>query len=374
MTNGDFTFVDDAAGLERSLEALAGAPVLAMDTEFLRERTYYAAPALVQLSDGVATFLFDPVALDLRPLTDVLNRREGDLVFHAPSQDLEILHRRWALRPARIFDTQIASMLLGFANQVSLNQLLEEFLGVRLEKKETVSDWMARPLSPGQLAYARDDVAYLPALHAVLAAKLREEEKSEFLAEECRFENFVKDPLEALIEKHVRDEDSPYQRALLRAFLGWREELAARKDLPRGWLLKDEKLFKAARNNDSGNWVNQGILSPREYQKYGDKLKSLQKHCASEHAPEPSERIRPAVRKRIEKLGKNLKEIVRLAGEERRICASLLCNQRTLLQLASETVLHRRVPALEGWRGVLLNPRISALFEAWLRNGNTPAA
>ncbi|HEY4597347.1 MAG TPA: ribonuclease D, partial [Thermoanaerobaculia bacterium] len=168
-----YTPIRTDADLAAAAERWAAAPVLGLDTEFVRTNTFYHRLGLIQVTDGATSWLVDPLAArDLSPLAAVF-RSPGVKVLHSASEDIEVFYRALGVLPEPLFDTQIAGALAGAGAFLSYQKLVAAYLGVELAKEETRTDWLARPLSPGQLAYAAEDVAYLVPLYERLTADLQ---------------------------------------------------------------------------------------------------------------------------------------------------------------------------------------------------------
>jgi ribonuclease D len=233
--------VADATSLDEVLAALADEPRYALDTEFHRERTYHPKVALVQLAWPGGIALVDPLAVDIRPLATLFGG-PGVAVIHAAQQDLDVLTRACGAVPSRLFDTQLAAGFLGHATP-SLGNLLSAELGVRLPKADRLSDWLRRPLTAGQEAYAAADVAHLLELQDRLVAQLESLGRLEWAEAECE-ELRVRptgpgDPYDAWLKlKDVRTLRGR-SRGVARAVAAWRERRAADLDLPVRFVLPD---------------------------------------------------------------------------------------------------------------------------------------
>lgn len=241
-------WVDTPEALEEVVAALLEEPSYAVDTEFHRERTYWPRLALVQIGWPGSIALVDPLALDLSPLAAVL-RGPGIAVVHAADQDLEVLERACGIVPAHLFDTQVAAGFLGFSSP-SLSSLSERLLGLRLAKGDRLTDWMQRPLTPGQLLYAAADVAHLLDLHSDLLGRLDACGRTGWAAQECE---------DLRVRPHApQDADTAWwrikdSRSLRGASKGvaqevaaWRERQAAAVDKPPRMMLPDIALLGIA--------------------------------------------------------------------------------------------------------------------------------
>lgn len=226
--------------------------VLAIDTEFLREKTYYARLCLLQLATDTETAIVDPFSVDdLGVLAPLLEDRSTVKLFHAGSQDLEILYREIGVLPKPVFDTQIAAALLGHTQQLGYASLVYAECGVQLKKIDSFTDWSRRPLSQSQLAYAADDVVYLPKLYQTMHAALEEKGRIHWLDQD--FEA-LSDPSRYEVNEQERyrrlkrvSQLSRRQLSAAREVAAWREIEAQRRDVPRKWIVTDEQIVEACK-------------------------------------------------------------------------------------------------------------------------------
>ena len=247
----DATLVTTPGQLDAAVFRLHGASRLAVDTEFMRERTYSAQLCLVQVASDADCYLIDPLAgLDLAPLFAVLADRGKLKILHAARQDLEVLLQSGGSVPAPVFDTQVAAALLGLPPQAGYAELVARRLGHSIDKGQTRTDWSRRPLSPAQLAYAADDVHHLLHLHGELAAELEARGRATWHAEECfALENpalYRTEPGDAWRRFKGLGRLRPQEQCVVRALAAWREERAIASDKPRGWILADEAVLALA--------------------------------------------------------------------------------------------------------------------------------
>jgi len=238
---------DDA--LARAADVWRGQRAIAIDTEFIRTRTFYPIEALYQLATEEAIYLIDPLAIAAwQPFVRMLEDDAIVKVMHACSEDLEVFARHLECAPQPIFDTQIAESFLSVDFTASYAELVRRHCGVALTKHETRSDWLARPLSAEQLRYAAEDVRYLLPIERHQRAELTRMARSEWLASECRDRCRLEptDPDAYYLE--VGGASRCDERALkrLRALCRWRELRAREKDLPRGRVVKDDELLRLA--------------------------------------------------------------------------------------------------------------------------------
>ncbi len=230
---------------------LATAPFIAVDTEFMREQTFWPRLCLVQIAGGETEVLIDSMApdIDLKPLFDLMVDETVLKVFHSARQDVEIVHHLAGVIPHPIFDTQVAAMVCGFGEAVSYSMLVKRLLGRNLDKSSRFTDWSRRPLSERQLTYALGDVTYLRDLYPKLRAQLDQSERASWLNEEMAV---LTDP--ATYELHPEHAwrrlkmriKTPKALAILMELAAWREREAQTQDVPRSRVLKDEALYDIA--------------------------------------------------------------------------------------------------------------------------------
>ncbi len=242
------TSTDELAAL---CERLRGEAFVTVDTEFIRERTYWPELCVVQLAGAHEVAVIDAEApeLDLAPLGVLLADRSVTKVFHAARQDIEIFVLKFGTVPELLFDTQIAAMVAGFGDQVSYETIVSGLTGGSIEKAHRFSDWSARPLSAAQIAYAAADVTYLRDVYARLRERLERDGRVDWVAEEMAAladpATYRNDP-EAMWQRLRPRSGNRRYLGLLRALAAWREQEAQRINIPRQRLLKDETLMEIA--------------------------------------------------------------------------------------------------------------------------------
>ena len=246
---GNYRYVDSDAGLRAAVASLSGEPRFALDTEFHRERTYNPEAALIQIAWPGDLVLIDPLAVDVRPLSEVLSGG-GLMVAHAAGQDLEVLEHCCGAVPGRVFDTQIAAGFLGRGTP-ALSSLYESEIGWRPPKADRLTDWLVRPLKTSQLEYAASDVMHLLEIHDRLSARLEElgrldwaEAEFDLLLERSRRTRRPDEAWTRLKEvRHLRRRDLP----VVRSMAMWRELRAARVNQPVRHVLSDMAVVSIAR-------------------------------------------------------------------------------------------------------------------------------
>lgn len=246
------TLISSDAALTEVVDSARAAGRVGLDTEFMRERTYRARLCLLQIATPDAIHLIDAVATEeLKPIAELIADDRVEIVVHAGRQDLEIFYERFGLLPTRVFDVQLAAAFAGYGSSLPYGRLVQAITGTRLTKGESYSDWCRRPLSDEQLRYAADDVAYLLDMADRLKERLAEQGRARWAAEEMAVfeapESYAFDPDEVYRKVSGRGSLSGRQLTILRAVARWREETAQKRDIPRGWVIKDPTLVEIAR-------------------------------------------------------------------------------------------------------------------------------
>lgn len=233
-------------------QRLAAQPFIAVDTEFMREKTYWPILCLIQAAGNGVEGIIDPLAdgLDLAPFLDVLAKPDTTKVFHAARQDVEIFYKLMRAVPTSIFDTQIAAMACGFGDQIGYEPLMRDLVGAQIDKGSRFTDWAQRPLTDAQLTYALSDVTHLRDAYPVLLEMLSRDGRDEWVEEEMQ-------ALTAPGLYHTRPEEAwtrlklrnvrPKELGPLIKLAEWREKQAQDRDLPRNRIMKDDGLFELAR-------------------------------------------------------------------------------------------------------------------------------
>jgi len=244
--------ISSAAELEAAVVGARASGCVGLDTEFLRERTYRARLCLVQLATPEEIFIVDPVeGLDVSAVAELVSDPSVQVIVHAGKQDFELFFDRFGAVPRNVFDIQIAAGFLGYGASLPYGRLVEAVAGRALEKGESYSDWCRRPLTEAQLRYASDDVAYLLEVAGRLESELEERHRLTWAQEEMgpleQASAYENDPEQAWRRVAGRGSLSASRLGVLREVAAWRERSASRRDLPRGWVIKDPTLVEIAR-------------------------------------------------------------------------------------------------------------------------------
>jgi len=339
------------AALGAAVSELARHPVLGLDTEFMRERTYYAQLCLVQLGvEGLAVCV-DPLALpSLEPLRPLMADAACCKILHAARQDLEVLAP--AVGPlANLFDTQVAAALAGFPAQVGYADLLREALGVDLHKSQTRTDWSRRPLSAAQIEYALDDVRHLPSLRDWLGERLARLGRLDWLGEELAelaSEPLTIDPEQAWLRLRGFTELDPDRQRLAQQLAAWRERRAMSADRPRSWILPDAALRDLVLQvpRDMAALARLRELPDGIRENSGAKLLELIDAAA---VPVPAAPLPPRRRPDPEHVAlvARLADLARRAAAQLQLAPEILATRRELERLAGG---ERDGAVLRGWR------------------------
>jgi ribonuclease D len=364
-----FQYIDRPEQLSQFCAALQGAPWIAFDTEFIREKSYYPRLCLIQVGVPGQLACIDPLALDdLSPLLDLLYDRAAVKVLHACSQDLEIFaHLRGAV-PGPIFDTQLAAPLLGLPEQMGYGAFVKEMLGVNLDKAQARTDWSQRPLGDAQLRYAADDVRYLVEVYPRVTQRLQELGRLEWLKSEfeaCeRPERYIQDPATAWRRVRGIEKLRPKALAILQLLTRWREETAQQKDLPRNWVIRDEVLVDIARlapgQLDALDRIRN--LTAKAVDRYGQTLLDLVRE-GLQRQPDtiPSWTRRSKATVGEEALADLLQAQLRLLADNFQINSAMIASRKDLLALVQG---EQDIALLRGWRREMAGGELLAM-----RNG-----
>lgn len=358
------TTTEALAGLT---QRLAAEPFVTVDTEFMRERTYWPELCVVQLAGAEDVAIIDALAegLDLAPLGALLANPAVTKVFHAARQDVEIFLERFGAVPTPLFDTQIAAMVAGFGDQVGYDSLVGALTGGQIDKAHRFSDWSARPLSPAQTAYAAADVTHLRIVYERLRARLEHENRLAWVAEEMAAladpATYRPDP-DTMWERLRARSNNRRMLGLLRAAAAWREREAQRINIPRQRLVRDESLLEIASTAPLDaealariRGVSRGFAEGATGQSLLAALAeaaALPEDALPDPRPRESRRPSPA-------LVALLKVLLAEKAEAHDVAPKLLASAEDIDRLASED--QPDIPALAGWRHTVFGEDALAL-------------
>lgn len=366
--------ITDNAALADVATAIATLDSIALDTEFMRVDTFHPILGLIQIGDGRHEYLIDPLKVsDLSPLVPILLAEYPRKVLHACSEDIEVLTRLAGAQPKGILDTQIATAFLGQGLQVGYQKALQDNLGVDIPKDESRSDWLARPLSDGQIAYAALDVKYLPPLFHQLQDALQSRHLVPYFESDCRLllDEIGSSVNPALLYRDVSNawRLRPQELAVLQDLLVWREQQARARDLPRGFLIKNGSLFELARKQPSSLQALSGIedVTPRILRKEGESILAVIR-AAKDRAPEtwPAPLPTPLPREARDLFDELRKAAGGVAGQIGVPIETLLRKKHVEALVLGRVDAGPQAPlprAFLGWRGDLLLPVLEPVLQ-----------
>ena len=353
------TLIADSAELQAFCARLAEADYITVDTEFLRDSTYWPKLCLLQLAgpgeEDVAAV--DPLAegLDLAPVFALFDDPKIVKVLHSARQDMEIFYHMSGRLPAPIFDTQVAAMVCGFGESVGYDTLARKLTGAQIDKSSRFTDWSRRPLAQRQFAYALADVTHLRKIYKKLARRLEKSGRASWLDEEMAIltspETYRLEPDEAWKRLKTRSNDRRYL-AVLRALATWREVEAQQRDVPRGRVLRDEQLFDIAAHRPTGEDElsrSRGISRDLARGRIGKAI--LETVTGALALPDGDLPKPPPTQKSINGIGPLmdlLKVMLKLRCEEHDVAQKLIASSADLEQIAMSD--EAEVLALRGWR------------------------
>ncbi|MBX3483462.1 ribonuclease D [Phenylobacterium sp.] len=351
------TPITTTAELAAFCDKIKGQPFVAVDTEFMRETTYWPKLCLIQAAAPSAEATIDPLAegIDLEPFLAILRDEAILKVFHAARQDVEIFNNLQAM-PRPLFDTQVAGMAAGFGEQIAYDALVRQMLKIELDKSSRFTDWARRPLSDNQLTYALADVTHLAALYPMLRERLEREGRLAWVTDEMAdltdAANYDVEPENAWKRLRPRRHTAKYL-AVYRAVAAWRERTAQLRDQPRGRILKDEAIDEIATQAptdadglDRLRSVPKGFSGSR----FGPDLVTAIREALKDpegYAPvveKPRHQASPAAGAVVELL----KVLLKARAEEAGVASKLIATVSDLEQIANDD--RADVGALKGWR------------------------
>ena len=360
--------ITDTAALAGFCARLSKVPFITVDTEFMRESTFWAQLCLLQIAGPDEAAIVDPLApgIDLAPFYALMADERVLKVFHAARQDIEIFVKQAGAVPHPIFDTQVAAMVCGYGDQVSYDQLVQRIAGHHLDKSSRFTDWSRRPLAPKQIAYAIADVIYLRDVYRSLSAQLAEQHRTTWVDEEMAVlsdvATYTSDPQDAWQRLKLRVK-KPRQLAILQSLAAWREREAQARDVPRSRVIKDDAIYEIV------------LQQPRDVESLG-RLRTIPRGfersniargilgAVEEAFAIPEEELpriprqRP-IPERASAAAELLKVLLKMVAEEHHVASRIIASGEDLDQLAADD--RADIPALHGWRRQLFGEQALAL-------------
>jgi ribonuclease D len=359
--------ITTTAELAQACNRMSGHPFVTVDTEFLRESTYYPLLCVAQMASPDEAFVIDALApgIDMAPFYELMADEKIMKVFHAARQDIEIVWHAAELIPHPIFDTQVAAMVLGYGDSISYDQLVQRITGDALDKSHRFTDWTRRPLTDAQLAYAVSDVTHLRQVYLALVEDLKRRGRDDWVAEEMSVltspDTYRMEPDNAWLRLKTRVR-KPRELAVLIEVAAWREREAQERDVPRARVLKDEAIADIA------------VQAPATLERLRH-LRSLPKGFERSRW---GEAIVAAVARGLERDPKTLplqqrsqpaangaavvellKVLLRMIAERHHVAAKVIATVDDLERIAASD--RADVPALKGWRRELFGDKALAL-------------
>ncbi len=366
MALPEHLYIDTPKALQEFCNAINTRQHLIIDTEFLRERTYWPQLCLIQLKCEEHLACVDAIAIkDLSPLLAVMDNPDITKVFHAASQDLEIFYYLFKRLPTPLFDTQIAAPLLGYNDQIGYANLVKEVLSLELDKSQTRADWTQRPLSEKQLSYALDDVIYLEQLYTLMSEQLIDLNRLEWLRPEFEEQSDPKKYQQNAGDRWLRVKQIQRYKggtlAIIQALAKWREIKAREKDLPRNWIIKDDAICTLAQQKPTNEEELSRIrtLERKTQDRYGKEILLIINEAKDvTPIPLPESKKKKKLSAASQAQVQLLNAWAHHKAAELNIANSILAPQKLLEQSVVESPKN----ALIGWRTPLLLEDFTALL------------
>ena len=351
--SGDYQYIDTPAALAELCARLKGKPWIAVDTEFMRERTYYPELCLVQVATDELVACVDPLALpSLEPLLAVFLDERTVKVLHAARQDLEIFFHMSGKVPQPVFDTQVAARFLGLPDQAGYGAVVQSMLGIILDKSHARTDWARRPLSAAALDYAADDVRHLRNLYHKILGELATRERGAWVEPELKALVDVKlyrpDPDNAWHRVRGVQRLKPKTLTLIKSLAAWRERTAMAENRPRQWIVKDESLMDLAKQlpGDLESLAAVRGVGESLAKRHGAELLKMLGEDGEPSAVERPTRDTP-LKPEQEALVDALNALLRLSAARGDVSAASLANRAELERLVRG---ERELQILKDWR------------------------
>ncbi|MEZ9234510.1 ribonuclease D [Shewanella sp. 10N.286.52.A9] len=364
-----FEYISDQASLEALVAQYQQSELLVLDTEFVRTRTYYAKLGLIQAYDGKTLALIDPVALpDLSCFWELLTNTSITKLVHSCSEDLEVFARYGQCQPSPLFDSQIAASLCGLGHGVGYAKLVNMFLDIEIDKGESRTDWMKRPLTDAQLQYAANDVYYLYNLYQQLLEKVNQASRMDWLLEEGErmTEGRLTPPDEEFAYLKVKNAFQlfPKQLAYLKVLATWRLQKALKKDSALGFIIKDHALIALAKKQPKTvvelNQLND--LTDHEKRFHGKEIIKLLQTADLENLPEAVDVI--ALKNGYKASFKEVKVILTQLAEQHDVAIEFIGSKRLIHEFLLWLYHKKQTDTpllLTGWRASIIKDSLEEI-------------
>ncbi len=379
-----YEYIQDSETLRQFCLQASKKSALAVDTEFVRTRTLYPQLGLIQLYDGERLLLVDPIAdIDLAPLKTLLVDETVVKILHSCSEDLETFQVALGVMPAPLFDTQIALALLNQGNSVGYARMIEARLDIQLDKGESRTDWLARPLSQKQLEYAANDVLYLFDVYTPIRDEIQQARKLDWLYQEVelmkqkKLANLPTEYAYLAVKNNWRLRSR--NLAVLQQLAKWRVGMAQDKNLALNFVVKEANLYEVARRlpQKKNDLFAISGMNPHEIRRYGETLLEIVDmalHMPPEHYPKPVERLNdfPVAKS----MSKQIRELCEQVAVTEDVPVEMLASRKQIHQLlkwqwfeVDETRLSGLTPdLLTGWRWSLLSDGLTPIFDSQIKS------
>lgn len=375
--NDHAIWIDSFAELDALCQRCSLQTAIAVDTEFMRSSTFYPKVGLLQINDGQNNFLIDPLAFtstELEPLRQLWQDQSVVKVLHACSEDLEVFQYWLGVLPSPLFDSQVAASYSGCGFSLSYAKLVNHFLGLELEKGETRSDWLKRPLSESQCHYAALDVEYLLEIYQRLKTDLEQKERLQCVQEDCqRLLNNAQrtaDPQQAYLKIKSAWRLSSRSLSALQTLCAWREEQARLRDIPRSRLLKDPHLFAMAKRpaNQVKDLSRIEDFPPRTLREDGQTLVRLIQAAVQDESHWPQALDKPLSVEQGQQM-KLLREQGHKLAQAKQLAPELLFNKKEWEELLRHFLFTSPLQSdrFNGWRGEEFLPALTEFYSLKLR-------
>ena len=358
--------------LNNLCDQLADCEILALDTEFIRTDTYYPKLALIQLSDGIDCWLIDVLAIDqFSSLKQLIESPNNRVIFHACGEDLEVLEHSLNIQPTGIFDTQIAAGIANVGFSMGYARLVGTLLDIELDKQETRSNWLARPLTQRQIDYATVDVIHLHTIFGMLTKLLDQQGRLTWFDEEMK-------SLLDLVTQRKSNQNffakfkgvwrlNAQSLIALKSLCLWRESTAKSKNVPKSRIAKDSVLLEIARQMPKhiSQLYSISDWHPRAVKRYGEAVLNEVKN-SYQQPPIPLEQVPQPLSKTMTQVFKSIRQVLVAVASQQNIPQEFLCNKRELEAILrsvenGELVLPNRIT--QGWRQQWVKPVIETELE-----------
>lgn len=360
--------ITTTSALQEACGVLEKSDFVAVDTEFLRETTYWPKLCLIQMACPGYDVIVDPLAknIDLTAFFELMTNESVVKVFHAARQDVEIIYNLAQVIPSPLFDSQVAAMVCGFGDSISYDQLVFRITGNHIDKSSRFTDWTLRPLSERQIAYAAADVTHLRDVYMSLKANLEEQDRTSWVAEEMAIltscDTYFIEPENAWKRMKLRVR-KPLELAIMKELAAWREAEAQRRDVPRGRVIKDDAIYEiAAQQPKTIDSLGKLRSIPKGFERSKTAHHLLQAvHRAIQI---PKDQLPPVPRGKQSPEGSGavvdlLKVLLKMASERHAVAAKVIATVDDLEQIACDDAAD--VAALKGWRRQLFGEAALAI-------------